>query len=89
MANYLLIRHQVKDFNTWKTGYDSHLAKRAEAGLSEKHLLQNTDSPNEVVILFETQDLDRAKAFAASADLRERMQELGVINKPDIFFLKG
>jgi len=29
----------------------------------------------------------RAKAFAASADLRERMQESGVIDKPDIYFL--
>jgi hypothetical protein len=34
-------------------------------------------------------DIDRAKAFAASPDLRETMQKVGVVNKPDIYFLKG
>jgi len=33
--------------------------------------------------------LNRAKAFAESADLRETMQKLGVLDKPDIYFLNG
>jgi hypothetical protein len=52
------------------------------------HLLRNSDDPNEVVLLFETQDLQRARDFAASSDLREKMQEAGVVDKPDIYFLK-
>jgi hypothetical protein len=86
---FLLIRHKVKDFKTWKSGYDGHLPKRIEAGLTDKYIFQNTEDPNEVTLLFETQDLTRAKAFTASTDLRERMQELGVIGKPDIYFLKN
>jgi hypothetical protein len=84
---FLLIRHRVKDFNTWKTGYDAHQSKRAEAGLTEKFLLRGADDDNEVVLLFEAQDPDRARVFAASAGLREKMQEVGVIDKPDIYFL--
>ena len=84
---FMLIRHKVKDFKTWKTGYDAHQAKRTEAGLTEKYVLRGADDDNEVVILFEAQDLNRAKAFAASADLREKMQEVGVVDKPDIYFL--
>ncbi len=86
---FLLIRHKVRDFTTWKTGYDGHQPKRSEAGLTEKYLLRGADDANEVVILFEAQDLERAKAFAASADLREKMQEVGVIDKPDIYYLKS
>ena len=86
---FLLIRHKVRDFKTWKTGYDGHQPKRTEAGLTEKYLLRSSDDANEVVILFEAQDLKRAKAFAASADLREKMQEVGVIDKPDIYFLES
>jgi hypothetical protein len=41
-----------------------------------------------VVLLFSAQDLDKAKAFAESPDLRERMQQGGVTDKPDIYFLK-
>ena len=84
---FILIRHKVRDFETWKTGYDAHQPKRIEAGLAEKYLLRGADDANEVVILFEAQDLNRAKAFVASADLREKMQEVGVIDKPDIYFL--
>ena len=89
MANFMFIRHKVRDFKTWKAGYDSHYPKRVEAGLTEKYLLQSADYPNEVVLLFEAQDINRAKAFAASSELRERMQELGVADKPDIYFLNS
>ena len=89
MANYMLVRHQVRDFSVWKPGYDAHLPKRAEAGLTEKYLLRGDQDPNEVILLFEAQDLNRARAFAESTDLRERMQQIGVLDKPDIYFLKG
>ena len=87
MASYLLVRHKVRDFSEWKRGYDNHLVKRNKAGLSEKHLLRSVLDKNEVVLLFEAKDLDRAKAFVDSADLRETMQKLGVLDKPDIYFL--
>ena len=84
---FMLVRSKVRDFKTWKPAYDAHQSARAAAGLTEKYLFHNADNPNEIVILFEAQDLDRAKTFAASADLRERMQESGVVDKPDIYFL--
>lgn len=84
---FMLVRSKVRDFKTWKPAYDAHLPARNDAGLTEKYLLRNADDANEIVILFEAQDLNRAKTFAASADLRERMQESGVVDKPDIYFL--
>ena len=87
MSGFMLIRHKVRDFKSWKAGYDAHQPKRVEAGLTEKYLLRGSDDPNEVVALFEAQDLSRAKAFATSADLREKMEEVGVVGKPDIYFL--
>lgn len=85
----MLIRHKVADFNTWKVGYDAHQAMRTEAGLTEKYPLRSTDDSDEVVALFEARDIDRAKAFAASAELREKMQELGVADRLDIDFLNS
>jgi uncharacterized protein YeaO (DUF488 family) len=89
MAGFLLVRHKVRDFSEWKRGYDAHLPKRAEAGLTEKHLLRGANDSNEVVLLFQAKDLNRAKAFVESADLRETMQKFGVLDKPDIYFLNG
>ena len=84
---FMLVRSKVRDFKTWKPAYDAHLPARNDAGLTEKYLLRSADDANEIVILFEVEDLNRAKTFAASADLRERMQESGVVDKPDIYFL--
>ena len=39
MVHYMLVRHRVRDFSEWKKGYDAHLTKRVEAGLTERHLL--------------------------------------------------
>jgi hypothetical protein len=89
MTSHLLIRHKVQDFAAWKQGYDAHLPKRTEAGLTEKYLLRGDTDPNEVILLFEVQELSRAKAFSESADLRERMQKLGVVDKPNIYFLNS
>jgi hypothetical protein len=89
MASYMLIRHKVRDFSQWKRGYDAHLPKRGEAGLTEKYLLRGANDPNEVIILFEAKDLKRAEDFAGSADLRETMQKVGVVDKPYIYFLNG
>ena len=87
MANYMLVRQEVKDYSVWKRGYDAHRPKRDEAGLAEKSILQGADDPHEVVVLFEADDLDRAKAFANSADLRQTMAKAGVSNQPDITYL--
>ncbi len=89
MANYLLVRHQVRDFSEWKDGYDAHLPVREEAGFSEKYMLQGADDPNEVTLLFEAEDLKRAKDFTESAELKEVMEKVGVLGKPDFYFLKG
>lgn len=84
---HILVRHQVADFAKWKPVYDGHLAARQKAGLREKNLLRSINNPNEVVLLFEAEDLARAQPFSESSDLREAMQKAGVVGKPDILFL--
>jgi hypothetical protein len=89
MANYLLIRHKVRNFKSWKRGYDAHRPSRVAAGLAQKSLLRSVSDPNEVVVLFAAKDLRKARAFVASDDLREAMQRVGVVDVPNIYFLKG
>jgi hypothetical protein len=86
-VNYLLIRHKVADFESWKSGYDAHLVARQQAGLTEKHLLRNIEDRNEVLLLFEVANLDAAKRFAESSDLRVAMQKGGVIDQPNFYLL--
>ena len=85
---HMLIRHKVTDFAKWKSVYHETLPARQESGLTEVHLLRNTENPNEVILLFSVEDLDKAQAFAASDDLRQAMQRAGVSDKPDVYFLE-
>ncbi|HYR57892.1 MAG TPA: hypothetical protein VEO95_04660 [Chthoniobacteraceae bacterium] len=85
--NHLLVRHKVADFTKWKAAYDAHVSARENAGLKELHLLRNADRMDEVVILFEVRDVGKAREFANSTELREAMQNAGVTDKPDIWFL--
>jgi hypothetical protein len=52
-----------------------------------ENLLRSVDNPNEVVLLFEAEDLRKAQAFTESSDLRQAMQKAGVVGQPDILFL--
>jgi len=85
---YLIIRHKVKDYAKWKPAYDEHGATRKANGSKGAHLFRNANDPNELVILFEWDDLKKARQFAQSQDLREKMQQAGVVGTPDIFFLE-
>ncbi len=85
---HILVRHKVADFAKWKPVYDAHLSARQNAGLKEEHLFRDADDPNEVLLLFSAEDLDKAKAFTTSDDLRQAMEKAGVSEKPDVYFLR-
>jgi hypothetical protein len=86
---HLLIRHKVQDFDKWKAAYETHQPARAAAGLTDLRLWHNLEDPDDIFLLFEAVDVAKAKAFAASGDLKERMKSAGVVGQPDVFFLFG
>ncbi len=87
MLNYVLVRHKVKDFTSWKKVYDSDLPNRDKASLTEKYVFRGVGDQNEVITLFEIKDIGRARKFIESTDLRDTMERAGVIDKPDVYFL--
>lgn len=84
---YLLVRHKVRDFATWKPLFDSDESNRLQHGLRQKLVLRNADDPQEIVILMEADDLAKARQFSSSPDLREVMEKAGVTDRPDVYFL--
>lgn len=85
--SYVLVRHDVEEFSKWKSLYDKHLETRKAGGSKGARVFRNANNPNEAVLLFEWNDIENARKFTQSDDLRQRMQEAGVTGKPDIFFL--
>jgi len=85
---YIKVTHKVNDFNTWKVEFDAHDQVRSNAGSTGvNYIMQNVDDPNEVTVILEWKDLDRARQFVNDPALKEAMQKAGVTGKPDIQFV--
>ena len=85
----MIIRHKVKDYSAWRPAFDAHVEAQRAAGLSHPRVLRSADDASELVIIFDDMDTNRAKEFAASEDLKAKMMEAGVIDKPTIYFLES
>lgn len=85
---YLVIRHKVQNYRSWKVEFDKHATMRKSHGCKGGKLYRSSKDPSEVVIVFEWNDLGKAKAFTQSEDLRERMAKAGVITAPEFSFLE-
>ena len=84
---YILVRHNVEAYATWRPAYDGHGAARQAGGCKGTHVFRNAEDPNEIVMLLEWDDLENARQLIQSEDLREAMERSGVTDQPDIYFL--
>jgi heme-degrading monooxygenase HmoA len=85
---YSLVRHRVEDYERWKLVFDEHRPAVKQSGSKGGRLLRSADDPYEIVILLEWDNLENARQFYGSDDLRETMQRAGVAGQADIYFLE-
>jgi quinol monooxygenase YgiN len=75
---YLLERHRVRDYDRWRAIFDGDSEGREEAGCLGARVFRNAEDPEEVVVLFEWESLERARRRIESAKLRREFDEAGV-----------
>ncbi len=49
--------------------------------------MRNVEDPGEVILLFDVEDVERAKGFVFSPQVPGSQEESGVVDRPDIYFL--
>lgn len=81
----LFAHHTVVDFDAWKKGYDAYAPEQKKAGVLKKSVYRSVDNPNEVTVIHDFADVEKAKAFAASPDLAALMAKIGVQGKPQVW----
>lgn len=82
----LTIHLKVKDFATWRSGYDQHEKSRVAAGITNGRVFRNADDANDVVILQDVADVTKARSWLSSDDMKATMQNSGVVGSPNIRF---
>lgn len=83
----VLIRHKVEDVRVWKPVFNENGATRRANGSRVEQIFRGVDDPDEIVVLIEWDDLERARLYAGSDDLRLAMSLSGVTGRPVIWFL--
>jgi hypothetical protein len=86
MAATFIVRHRVTNFESWKKIFESMIPVRAKYGWISHLVLRDASDPNMVTVINRVQNLQGAKEYGASAELREGMKNGGVQGPPDLFF---
>lgn len=84
---FILVRANFRDFATWKAAFDEVAALRRSYGSKGVAVYRNADRSNEVVILGEYEDLEKARQLFQSPEFREATQRGGVTSPPEVTFL--
>lgn len=78
----------VKDFDSWKTKFESRRQDRLDAGIVDRVYGYDPDNRNKVTIVVAITDTAKANAFWNSDKLKQDMEQGGVIGKPDRFVFR-
>ncbi|MFI4891514.1 MAG: cyclase [Steroidobacterales bacterium] len=82
----MYVHHEVTDYAIWRKAYDGFSATRRKMGVSAQAVYRSVDDPNDVTVTHDFANADKAKAFAASDELKAAMQKAGVKGVPQIWF---
>lgn len=84
---YVLIIHEVEDYELWKKVFDNASDIRREAGERSYQVLKYESDPNKVVHFSSWTSIDDAKRFFESPKLLRIRAEAGV-KAPDFIYLE-
>jgi quinol monooxygenase YgiN len=84
---YVLVRFTVEDLAKWKPVFEQAAALRKSFGSTGVRAFSKADSPNEVTILGEYADKEKARQMFQSQEFRDATKRAGVLSPPEVTFL--
>jgi hypothetical protein len=83
----VLVHHQVADYNNWRSVFDAALDFRHSGGECGCRIFRKAGDPNDLTLLFDWEDMEKATSYMTSDELRKKMQQAGVVGVPEINYL--
>ena len=85
----IFLQHRVADYESWRPAYDEDVERRSAAGLSEIGVFRKAGDENLVLLVWSTENVEDFQAMLTSEELKDKMQEAGVIGEPEIWIGEG
>jgi heme-degrading monooxygenase HmoA len=83
----VLVHHAVNDYRNWRSAFDAAIDFRHLGGEQSCRVFRKSGDPNNLTLLLEWEDLERAQRYINSEELRDKMKLAGVIGTPEIEYL--
>lgn len=87
--HYISISHDIADYTSWKAEFDKHISARQEAGIKDIFVKKEISKTHSITFFCEATNLEKAKSFVSSPELKEAMSKAGVTSAPEIVFYKS
>ena len=81
----LFVRHEVADYGVWRKAFDAFAPTAKKSGAINGAVYRSADNANDVTVIHDFHSVDKAKVFAASAELKTAMEKAGVKGAPQIW----
>ena len=85
---FVLVIHEVEDYDKWKPVYDEDGAVRKAKGSKGAFVFRVAENPNKLIVLTQWEDMESAKSFAEGDELRVTMQKAGIKGQPEVYYLE-
>jgi len=87
---YALAILEVKDCAEWKAAYDIEegVALRKASGMKSYQIFNSDDNPNQIVHLSQWDNMDDARKFLQSEELKKANEQSGVLKMYGVYFLE-
>ena len=82
---HIFLKHKVNDYSAWRPVYDEDASRRQEAGMRDLAVYRDADDENMLLLTWEAENVDGFNQMMESEDLKTKMEEAGVISKPEVF----
>jgi uncharacterized protein (DUF1330 family) len=85
---YVLVTITIEDLEKWKAGFREAGALRKSFGSKGVRAFTRAEHPNEIVILGEYEDAEKARQMFQSPEFREATKRAGLTAPPVVSFLE-
>lgn len=84
----VIVQHKVRDFNFWKPFFTGDDNRQRDAGFVRWHITRDIDDPNNVIIVLECNDVEKAKKIYSDPALKPLVKKAGVLGETTFFFVE-
>ena len=85
---YVIINHNVKDYDKFRSVFDYDAARRRRMGCKGGRLFRSSLGPNDLFALFEWDTLENAQRFIADYETREAFEWVHSVEEVRAFALE-